>query len=106
MFCFSARVGSIGDNRRGGYSYRASKAPLNQLLRTAAIELNRRAPNAICVALHPGTVDTSLSSSLAKTRPNVQTPELVAAHLLDVIGNAKPADSGKFFDYSGAEVPW
>ena len=103
----SARVGSIGDNRLGGwYSYRASKAALNQLLRTAAIELNRRAPNAICVALHPGTVDTGLSSSFAKIGLDVQTPELAAARLLDVIVKATPADSGKFFDYSGAEVPW
>ena len=103
----SARVGSIGDNRLGGwYSYRASKAALNQLVRTAAIELNRRAPNAVCIALHPGTVDTGLSAAFAKTGLDVQTPELAATRLLHVIHGASPADSGKFFDYSGAEVPW
>ena len=103
----SARVGSIGDNRLGGwYSYRASKAALNQLVRTAAIELTRRAPNAICLALHPGTVDTGLSASFAKTGLDVQTPELAATRLLHVIDGVTSADSGKFFDYSGAEVPW
>ena len=103
----SARVGSIGDNRLGGwYSYRASKAALNQLVRTAAIELNRRAPNAICIALHPGTVDTGLSASFAKTGLDVQTPALAATRLLDVIHGATAANNGKFFDYSGTEVPW
>lgn len=94
----SAKVGSIGDNRLGGwYSYRASKAALNQLVRTAAIEINRRAPNAICVALHPGTVNTRLSASFAKTGLDVQTPELAAERLLDVINRLTPADSGGFF---------
>ncbi len=103
----SARVGSIGDNRLGGwYSYRASKAALNQLVRTAAVELHRRSPNAICVALHPGTVDTGLSASFAKTGLDVQTPELAATRLLRVIDGLAPADSGGFFDYAGAEVPW
>ena len=103
----SARVGSIGDNRLGGwYSYRASKAALNQLVRTAAIELRRRSPNAICVALHPGTVDTGLSTSFAKTGLDVQTPELAAERLLAVIAKLTADDSGGFFDYSGAKVPW
>ena len=103
----SARVGSIGDNRLGGwYSYRASKAALNQLVRTAAIELRRRSPNAVCVALHPGTVDTGLSTSFAKTGRDVQTPELAAEHLLEVIAKLTADDSGGFFDYSGAKVPW
>ena len=103
----SARVGSIGDNRLGGwYSYRASKAALNQLVRTAAIELRRRSPNADCVALHPGTVDTGLSSSFAKTGLDVQSPDLAAEHLLEVIAKLTADDSGGFFDYSGAKVPW
>ena len=103
----SARVGSIGDNRLGGwYSYRASKAALNQLVRTAAIELNRRAPNAICVALHPGTVDTGLSASFAKTGLDVQTPELAAARLLEIIHQLTPGDSGGFFDYKGETIVW
>ena len=103
----SARVGSIGDNRLGGwYSYRASKAALNQLVRTAAIELNRRAPNAICVALHPGTVDTGLSASFAKTGLDVQTPELAAARLLETIAALAVGDSGGFFDYKGETIVW
>lgn len=103
----SARVGSIGDNRLGGwYSYRASKAALNQLVRTAAIELRRRSPNAVCVALHPGTVDTGLSTSFAKTGLDVQSPQLAASRLLDVIAKLKAEDNGGFFDYSGATVPW
>ena len=103
----SARVGSIGDNRLGGwYSYRASKAALNQLVRTAAIELNRRAPNAICVAMHPGTVDTGLSASFAKTGLDVQTPELAAARLLEIIHQLTPGDSGGFFDYKGEMIVW
>ena len=103
----SARVGSIGDNRLGGwYSYRASKAALNQLVRTAAIELNRRSPNAICVALHPGTVNTGLSASFAKTGLDVQTPERAAERLLEVIRGLKPTDSGGFFDYKGETIVW
>ena len=103
----SARVGSIGDNRLGGwYSYRASKAALNQLVRTAAIELNRRSPNAVCVALHPGTVDTGLSASFAKTGLEVQTSALAAERLLQVIAKLKAEDSGGFLDYSCATVPW
>ena len=103
----SARVGSIGDNRLGGwYSYRASKAALNQFIRTAAIELNRRSPNAICVALHPGTVDTGLSASFAKTGLDLQTPELAAERLLEVITKLKANDSGGFFDYKGEPIIW
>ena len=103
----SARVGSIGDNRLGGwYSYRASKAALNQLVRTAAIELNRRSPNATCVALHPGTVDTGLSASFAKTGLDVQTPELAAQQLLAVIRGVATVDSGGFFDYKGETIVW
>ena len=103
----SARVGSIGDNRLGGwYSYRASKAALNQLVRTAAIELNRRSPNAICVALHPGTVDTDLSVSFVKTGLDVQTPELAAERLLKVIAKLTAAHNGGFFDYNGETVIW
>ena len=103
----SARVGSIGDNRLGGwYSYRASKAALNQLVRTAAIELTRRSPNAICVALHPGTVNTGLSASFTKTGLDVQTSERAADQLLEVIRGLKPTDSGGFFDYKGETIVW
>ncbi len=103
----SARVGSIGDNRLGGwYSYRASKAALNQLLRTAAIELRRTHPAAICVALHPGTVETGLSSPFARAGLQVQSPEEAAARLLAVLERLKPADHGGFFDHHGERIAW
>ena len=103
----SAKVGSIGDNRLGGwYSYRASKAALNQLVHTAAIELRRRAPEAICVAMHPGTVATALSSPFAKTGLDVQTPEQCAGKLLAVIDGLAAKDSGGFFNHDGTELPW
>ncbi|MFN3672918.1 MAG: SDR family NAD(P)-dependent oxidoreductase [Bosea sp. (in: a-proteobacteria)] len=103
----SAKVGSIGDNRLGGwYSYRASKAALNQILRTAAIEARRSHPEAICVALHPGTVDTGLSEPFARTGLSVQSPEEAAARLLSVLAALEPADTGSFFDYSGERLPW
>ena len=103
----SARVGSIGDNRLGGwYSYRASKAALNQFVRTAAIELGRRQPAALCVALHPGTVATSLSAPFVKAGLDVQTPEQAAERLLDTIERLPPGSSGGFFDHRGEPVPW
>lgn len=103
----SAKVGSIGDNRLGGwYSYRASKAALNQLVRSAAIELKRSRPEAVCVALHPGTVDTGLSGPFAKTGLDVQTPDQSAARLLTVLDGLTAADSGGFFDYRGTALPW
>lgn len=103
----SARVGSIGDNRLGGwYSYRASKAALNQFVRTAAIELGRRQPAALCVALHPGTVTTSLSAPFVKAGLDVQTPEQAAGRLIDVIDRLPSGSSGSFFDHRGDPVPW
>lgn len=103
----SARVGSIGDNRLGGwYAYRASKAALNQIVRTASLELTRRAPDAICVALHPGTVDTTLSEPFAKRGLNLHTSAETAGHLLTVLDNLNNRDSGGFFDWCGAPVPW
>ena len=103
----SAKVGSIGDNHLGGwYSYRASKAALNQLVRTAAIELRRRQPQALCVALHPGTVATGLSAPFAKTGLQVQAPDHAAARLLGVIDGFQAADSGGFFNHDGSVLPW
>jgi NAD(P)-dependent dehydrogenase (short-subunit alcohol dehydrogenase family) len=103
----SAKVGSIGDNRLGGwYSYRASKAALNQLVHTAAIELARHKPQAICVALHPGTVDTPLSSRFAKSGLEVQTPDEAAGRLLKVIDGLSAADTGGFFNHHGESLPW
>jgi NAD(P)-dependent dehydrogenase (short-subunit alcohol dehydrogenase family) len=103
----SARVGSIGDNRLGGwYAYRASKAALNQFVRTAAVELARRAPEAICAALHPGTVATSLSAPFEASGLEVHTPEAAARHLLAVTDGLTAADNGGFFDWRGQPVPW
>lgn len=103
----SAKVGSIGDNQLGGwYGYRAAKAALNQLVRTASIELKRRAPDAICVALHPGTVATRLSQPFAKAGLDVRTPKEAARHLLSVIDGLTPAETGGFFDWRGQPLPW
>lgn len=103
----SAKVGSIGDNALGGwYSYRASKAALNQLVHSAAIELKRRAPEAICVALHPGTVDTGLSGDFAKNGLTVRPPSDAATMLIEVIDQLKPAQTGGFYDYKGEALPW
>ena len=103
----SAKVGSIADNRLGGwYSYRSSKAALNQIVRTAAVELGRLRPDAICVALHPGTVDSPLSAPFAKDGLTVRSPAGAAERLLDVIDGLTPADSGGFYNHSGEPLPW
>lgn len=105
----SARVGSIQDNRLGGwYGYRASKAAQNMFTRTLAIELRRRAPAIVCVALHPGTVDTDLSRPFQK---NVAESRLFsAAHagaqLLSVIDSLTPDDTGTFLDWDRKPIPW
>ena len=103
----SARVGSIGDNHLGGwYGYRASKAALNQIVRSASIELARRSPDAICVALHPGTVDTPLSAPFAKSQLDIKTPAAAAENLLGVMDTLNKSDNGGFFDCGGKSVPW
>lgn len=103
----SARVGSIEDNTLGGwYGYRAAKAALNQFVRTAAIELARTHPQAVCVALHPGTVRTGLSAPFAKAGLAVQAPEVAAARLVAVAEALVPARSGGFFDYRGTPIPF
>jgi NAD(P)-dependent dehydrogenase (short-subunit alcohol dehydrogenase family) len=102
----SARVGSIGDNRLGGwYSYRAAKAALNQLIHTAAIEIARSHPQAIIACLHPGTVATGLTEAYRRDHPAI-SPEQSAEHLLAVLDRLSPAQSGGFFDWAGKEVPW
>ncbi len=103
----SARVGSIGDNRLGGwYSYRASKAALNQIMHTAAIELRRTRPDAICIALHPGTVATRLSTHFAKSGLEVQSPDEAAKHILTVLDALTPMTSGEFLDQWGRSIAW
>ncbi len=102
----SARVGSIGDNQIGGwYSYRASKAALNQIVHGAAIELGRSHKQSICVALHPGTVETAFTAKYADRHKTVP-PAQAAGNLLSVIANLTPDQSGGFYDYAGQEVAW
>ena len=101
----SARVGSIGDNRLGGwYSYRASKAALNQLIRTASVEVARTHGHAVCVTLHPGTVATDFTAKYAPA--NAVPPADAARNLLGVIDGLTPEDTGGFFDWAGKRVPW
>jgi NAD(P)-dependent dehydrogenase (short-subunit alcohol dehydrogenase family) len=105
----SARVGSISDNRLGGWhGYRASKAALNMLVRTIAIEEKRRNDRSIVVALHPGTVDTGLSRPFQANVPagRLFDVERAALQLLDVIEALNVTDSGKLLDYEGEEVPF
>ncbi len=102
----SARVGSIGDNRLGGwYSYRASKAALNMFMKTAAIEIARKRPECVCLALHPGTVKTPLSQPFAGGRTTFD-PETCAASLLQVVDQTGSDKSGSFLAYDGTEIVW
>ena len=102
----SARVGSIGDNRKGGwYGYRASKAAQNMLLRTAAIEVARRRPEAVLVALHPGTVRSRLSAAVIGDAPAMASDEC-AARLLAVLDGLSAAQTGGFYAYDGSAIPW
>ena len=101
----SARVGSISDNRLGGWhAYRASKAALNQLIRTLSIEQARKNPDSIVLALHPGTVDTDLSKPFQRNVKTLFSPAESAAHLLRVMDAATPAMSGRLYDWQGLEV--
>ena len=103
----SARVGSIGDNRSGGwFSYRASKAALNQLVRSFAIAEARRNPDAVVVALHPGTVDTAMSQPFQRAVPPAAlvTPPIAAANLLRTIDALTPARTGRIFAWDGSEI--
>lgn len=105
----SARVGSIGDNRLGGwYAYRASKAALNQVVRTAGIELARRNRNAIVAALHPGTTDTGLSEPFQDNVPERQlfSVEQTSNYMLEVIDGLTTDDSGGFFAWDGRAIDW
>ncbi|WP_299152198.1 SDR family NAD(P)-dependent oxidoreductase [uncultured Tateyamaria sp.] len=102
----SARVGSIGDNRIGGWiSYRSAKAAVNQIVRTAAVELARTHKGAAVVALHPGTVETPFTEKYLARHPSVPAAE-AAQNLIGVMDGLGPAQTGGFFDYSGAELAW
>lgn len=100
----SARIGSIEDNRIGGWhSYRASKAAVNQIVKGTAIELARTRKHAICVALHPGTVDTPFTQNY--TAPKV-TPDTAASNLISVMDRLSIEESGGFYDYANRPIPW
>ena len=103
----SARVGSVSDNKLGGwYSYRASKSGLNMIIKNAAIEINRQNKNAIIVGLHPGTVDSNLSKPFQGNVPDGKlfTPDYSVKRLLHVLGNLTPESSGRCFSWDGKEV--
>ncbi len=105
----SARVGSIADNATGGwYGYRAAKAALNMIIRTAAIEHARSHPLGVCVAVHPGTVATPLSQPfIGQTPPSrLFTPQIAAGHILNVLDGLGPEASGGFYAWDGAAIPW
>jgi NAD(P)-dependent dehydrogenase (short-subunit alcohol dehydrogenase family) len=102
----SARVGSIGDNKLGGWiSYRAAKAALNQITRTSAIEIARLRPKSVVVALHPGSVDTGFSGGFSKGHDRIQPSESVA-RMLSVLDGLGPAETGGFFAYDGQPIEW
>ena len=106
MAVLSAKVGSIGDNRLGGwYSYRASKAALNMLLKTAAIEVQRSHPLAVLAALHPGTVNSALSAPFRGAEIG-RPPAQAAAELLTVLDGLAPEQTGGFWAYDGQPLGW
>ncbi|MEB3295745.1 MAG: SDR family NAD(P)-dependent oxidoreductase [Synechococcales bacterium] len=105
----SAKVGSIGDNRLGGwYGYRASKAALNMFMRTTAIEYQRTCPGTIVVTLHPGTTDTRLSHPFQRNVPpeKLFSTERTVTQLLTVLDGLQNQDSGEFFSWDGSRLPW
>lgn len=106
MAMLSAKVGSIGDNRLGGwYAYRSSKAALNMLIKTAAIELARTRPQTRLLSLHPGTVISGLSQPF-RGASGARPARIAARELLSLIDGLTPADSGSFFAYNGERLPW
>lgn len=105
----SARVGSIGDNRLGGwYAYRGAKAAQNMFTKTLSVEWARTRRNVICVALHPGTTDTDLSRPFQANVPpeKLFTVERTVRQLLEVIDRLTPVDTGRFYAWDGREIPW
>ncbi len=106
---FNARIGSIGDNRSGGwYSYRASKAALNMLLKTAAIEYARRAKNVKLISFHPGTTDTALSKPFQGSvkKENLFTPDFVAEHLVQIMNKQNVDGELSFVDWENKAIAW
>jgi len=102
----TARVGSIGDNYLGGWiSYRTSKAAVNQIIRTSALEIRNKFKQSISIAMHPGTVKTKLTQKYVGKHPSVE-PKQAAINILNVINELNASDNGKFFDWAGNEVEW
>lgn len=109
LAAISAKIGSIGDNRLGGwYGYRASKAALNMLMKTASVEYSRKSPNTIIALLHPGTTDTGLSKPFQRGVPpeKLFPVERTTSQLMAVIGGLESTDSGEFFNWDGSRLPW
>ncbi len=105
----SAKIAGTSDNRLGGwYGYRASKAALNSIVKTASIELHRTHPKTCLIALHPGTTDTPLSKPFSKKIPEDKlfSPEQSAKRLKSVIDKLEPKDSGRFVHWDGTDLPW
>ena len=106
ILMLSARLGSISDNRLGGWiSYRSSKAALNQIVKTASIELLRTHPSCVLAAMHPGTVDTSLSAPFSNGHYRL-SPQEAARCILEVANSLTPEQSGGFFAYDGSQIGW
>lgn len=105
----TCKMASLRDNLLGGwYSYRASKASLNQFTKTLSVECQRRKDPVICVVIHPGVVDTELSKPYQRDIPpeKLFTPETAAEKLMDILDSLKPDDTGKFFSFNKQEIPW
>ncbi|RDV23999.1 SDR family NAD(P)-dependent oxidoreductase [Alteromonas aestuariivivens] len=109
LACLSARVGSISDNRLGGwYGYRASKAALNMMIKTAAVEYRRRSENTVLLAYHPGTVDTGLSQPFQSRVPadKLFSTDFTAECLLTIIERLTPEQSPAYLDWQGQPIDW
>lgn len=109
LVALSARVGSIGDNKLGGwYAYRASKSALNMVMKTAAIEYSRRAKNVKLIAFHPGTTDTNLSKPFQKrvAEDKLFTPSFVAKQLTEIMNHASVDGQLSFLDWAGKSIDW
>jgi NAD(P)-dependent dehydrogenase (short-subunit alcohol dehydrogenase family) len=103
----SAKVGSISDNRYGGwYSYRASKAALNQMIKTASIEMKMKNQNAICLAIHPGTVESKLSKPFQKNDLTIQSPQESASNIFKILTLSTSKDTGSFYNWDGKIIDW
>ena len=103
----SAKVGSISDNRYGGwYSYRASKAALNQMIKTASIEMKMKNQNVICLAIHPGTVESKLSKPFQKNDLTIQSPQESASNIFKILTSSTSKDTGSFYNWDGKIIDW